>query len=557
MEWFQAITALLALVIVLALLYRPLGDYMAWIFTSQKDWKVERGIYRLIGVDPKAEQTWQGYLRAVLAFSVVGLLLLYLLGRIQQFLPWSLGFGPMSPSLAFNTAASFVGNTNWQSYSPEHTVGYVYQMAGLTVQSFTSGAVGIAVAIALVRGIAYRHRGTLGNFWVDLVRANLRLLLPMAIIVAIAFVAGGMIQNLHGFTQVTTLAGGTQTIPGGPTASQEAIKMLGTNGGGFFNANSSHPFENPTPWTNMVQVFSLLVIPFCLPRTFGTMIKDQRAGLVVVAAMALLFVIVFTTITISEFSAHGTALQAAGGAMEGKEQRFGIVGSTIFAAATTGTTGGAANSMHSSYTALGGMVMMLNMAIGEVSPGGVGTGLYTMLVLVILAVFLTGLLLGRTSVFVGKRIGVREVILCGLIILVLPILVLGGLAVTMAIPSERAQIVGSAMSTPGPHGMSELIYAFLSCSINNGSAFAGISADTPFLNTMFGVLILLGRFLPIALVLALAGSFAAQDRASSALAELPVYRPQFVGWLLFIIVFISLPTFFPILTVGPLAEGLG
>ncbi|MCL2316938.1 MAG: potassium-transporting ATPase subunit KdpA [Actinomycetia bacterium] len=556
MAWFWAVTSLVTVALILGLAYRPLGDYMAWVFTTESDWRAERWIYRLIGVDPRAGQSWKAYLRAVLAFSGAGLVLFYALERLQPYLPFSLGFPAMSPDLAFNTAASFVGNTNWQSYVPEHTVGYAVQMLGLTVQSFVSGAVGIAVAIALVRGIAYRNRGTLGNFWVDVVRASLRILGPLALIAAIVLLAGGVIQNLHGVTQITTVAGGTQTIPGGPVASQEAIKMLGTNGGGFFNANSAHPFENPTAWTNVVQVLLLLLIPFCLPRTFGTMIGDQRAGFIILATMAALFCVVFVSITAAELSGHGTAFQVAGAAMEGKEQRFGIIQSTLFATATTGTTGGAANSMHGSYTAIGGMVMILNMAMGEVSPGGVGTGLYTLLVLVVITVFLTGQLLGRAPVVFGKRIGVREVILSGVMILVLPVLALGGMAITMSLPSIRDQIVGQAMSEPGPHGVSELVYAFISAAINNGSAFAGFSANTPYLNTFLGIIILLGRFVPIALVLALAGSFAAQDRTTASAAELPVYRPQFVIWLIFLVVFISLPTFFPVLLCGPLAEGL-
>jgi K+-transporting ATPase ATPase A chain len=352
------------------------------------------------------------------------------------------------------------------------------------------------------------------------------------------------------------VAGGTQSIPGGPVASQEAIKMLGTNGGGFFNANSAHPFENPTPWTNMFQSFMLLVIPFALPRTFGTMVGDQRMGYVLVATMATLFVLAYVALTYFELSGHGTAPQLAGAAMEGKEQRFGIVGSTIFGAATTGTTGGAANSMHGSYTSLGGMVLLANMMLGEVSPGGVGTGLYTVLVMAIIAVFFTGLLLGRTPVFLGKRVGVREVKLAALFILVLPTLVLGGLAISLGIPALRTEMV-TAMGNTGTHGMSEVIYAFTSAAVNNGSAFAGLSANTPYLNTVLGLVILLGRLLPMVLALALAGSFAAQDGPSSAAVELPVHKPQFVGLLIFLIIFVALPTFVPILTLGPLAERLG
>ncbi|MCL2464779.1 MAG: potassium-transporting ATPase subunit KdpA, partial [Micrococcales bacterium] len=551
MEWLAAIAAFATVAVPIGLLYRPFGDYIAWVFTSPDDWLAERGLYRLIGVDPKREQSWPAYLRAVLVFSAVGFFLLYLLERLQPFLPYSLGLGPMSPDLSFNTAASFIGNTNWQSYVPEQTVGYSVQMAGLTVQSFVSAAAGLGVAIALVRGIAYHRGGTVGNFWVDVVRGVLRLLLPLCVLAAIVLLAGGAIQNFTGFTQITTVDGATQVLPGGPVASQEAIKMLGTNGGGFFNANSAHPFENPTGWTNLFQVFLLIVIPFALPRTFGTMVKDQRMGYVILATMVVLFVGAYVAVTACELSSSGTALQAAGGAMEGKEQRFGVVGSTLFATATTGTTGGAANSMHGSYTALGGLVLMLNMALGEISPGGVGAGLYTILVLAIIAVFLTGLLLGRAPVFLGKRIGTREVIVCSLFILVVPVLALGGMAISLAVPAVHQEVVAS-MGNTGPHGLSEVMYAFISCAINNGSSFAGFNADTPYLNTTLGIVMLLGRFLPVALILALAGSFAAQERASSAAAELPIYKAPFVGLLVFLIIFISLPTFFPILAVGPL-----
>lgn len=557
MEWLPAVAALLTMAVLVGLLYRPLGDYLAWVFTTPTDWKVEQGLYRLAGVSPKNEQSWSAYLRAVLAFSAVGLIGLYLLQRVQQWLPYSLGMPPVHRDLAFNTAASYVGNTNWQAYSPEKTVGYVVQMAGLSVQNFVSAAVGIAVAIALVRGFGQRRNGTIGNFWVDLVRATLRILLPLAVIVAIILLAGGVVQNFAGFTEVTTVAGGTQSIPGGPVASQEAIKMLGTNGGGFFNANSAHPFENPTPWTNMFEIFLLLVIPFALPRTFGRMVGDHRLGYALVATMAVLFVIVYTLLTVFELAGDGTVPRLAGGALEGKEQRFGVAGSTLFATATTGTSGGAANSMHGSYTALGGMVTILNMMLGEVSPGGVGAGLYTILVMVVISVFLTGLLLGRAPVLLGKRIRVRELKIASLFILVMPALALVGMAITLAIPPVHDEIVNEAMGNPGPHGFSEVMYAFVSAAINNGSAFAGLSADTPWLNTLLGIIILLGRFVPIALVLALAGSFADQDRAASSAAELPLRRPQFVGLLIGVILFVSIPTFFPLLTLGPLAEAVG
>ncbi|GAA3583611.1 potassium-transporting ATPase subunit KdpA [Klugiella xanthotipulae] len=554
MAWVFAVTALLLVALVLAVLYRPLGDYMAWVFTSERHWRIERLCYRLAGVDPERQQSWRTYLRSIIAFSLAGLVLLYVMLRLQHLLPYSLGLPPMSSDLAFNTAASFVGNTNWQSYSPEQTVGYVAQMAGLAVQNFVSAAVSMAVAIALIRGIASRGgRSGLGNFWVDLVRANLRILLPISIVAAVLLLAGGVIQNFSGFTNVESVAGVTQAIPGGPVASQESIKMLGTNGGGFFNANSAHPFENPTPWTNMLQVLLLLLIPFTMPRTLGTMVGNQRAGYALLATMAVLFILVYASLTAFEFAGSGSAPQLAGGAMEGKEQRFGIVGSTLFATATTGTTGGAVNSMHGSYTAFGGLMLMFDMMLGEVAPGGAGSGVYTLLILMVIAVFLTALLLGRSPVYLGKRLGVRELKIVSIAILVMPTLAIGSIAMSFAIPSVKAEIV-SSMGNDGSHGLSEVFYAFISAAINNGSAFAGLSANTPLLNIMLGVVILLGRFIPIVLVLALAGSLSMQGKAESTL-ELPLHRPQFVGLLVGLIVFIAVPMFVPILLVGPFAEG--
>lgn len=554
MEWILAVVSLLTVALVIALLYRPLGDYMAWVFTSDTHWRVERVIYRLVGVDPERQQSWRGYLKSILIFSIVGFGMLYLMLRLQPWLPYSLGLPGMSPDLAFNTAVSFVANTNWQSYSPEQTVGYVVQMAGLAVQNFVSAAVSMSVAVALIRGLASRGgRSRLGNFWVDVVRANLRILLPLSIIAAVVLLAGGVIQHFTGFTDVESVAGLTQTIPGGPVASQEAIKMLGTNGGGFFNANSAHPFENPTPWTNMFQTLLLLLIPFTMPRTFGTMVRDQRAGYALLLTMAVLFVLIYVPLTAFEFAGSGTAPQLAGGAMEGKEQRFGIVGSTLFATATTGTTGGAVNSMHGSYTAFGGLMLMFDMMLGEVAPGGAGSGTYALLVLIVIAVFLTALLLGRSPVYLSKRLGVRQLKIVSAAILVMPTLAIGGMAVSFAIPSVKAEIM-SSMGNEGPHGLSEVIYAFVSAAINNGSAFSGLSANTPLLNMMLGVIILLGRFVPIALVLALAGSFATQGQVASTL-ELPLHRPQFVGLLVSLIVFITVPMAIPILLAGPLAEG--
>lgn len=556
MTWVYAIAALATVALVLGLLHRPFGGYMAWVYTSKKDWRVERGVYRLLGVDPKAEQTWQAYLRSVLAFSAVGLLFVYAMQRLQQWLPYSLGLTAPSEHLSFNTAASFVGNTNWQSYAPESTVGYTVQFAGLAVQNFVSAAVGIAVAIALVRGFAYRRSGTIGNFWVDLTRGTLRILLPIAFVGAIVLMIGGVVQNFNGFTSVTTLTGGTQTIPGGPVASQEAIKLLGTNGGGFFNANSSHPFENPTPLTNLVQVILMLLIPFSLPHTFGRMVGDTRQGNAILAVMGVLYVASFSILTALETAARGTAPGLAGAALEGKELRFGIIGSTLFATTSTGTSTGAVNSMHDSYTALGGMMPMLNMMLGEVSPGGVGSGLYAILVLAIIAVFIAGLLIGRTPEYLGKKIGPREIKLAALYILVMPTLVLAGTALSFALPGIREDVVDTSILNPGMHGTSEVLYAFVSAANNNGSAFAGLTANTPWLNTALGLVILLGRFVPIVLVLALAGSLAAQDKAAPTAGTFPTHRPLFVGVLTAVTVLVSALTFFPVLALAPLAEGL-
>lgn len=557
MQWLWAIVTLVTMALLVGLCHRPLGDYIAWVFSSDKDWLIERVIYRLAGVNPKREQTWRAYLRALLVFSAVGLILLYLLQRCQPWLPLSGGAGAVPPDQAFNTAVSFVTNTNWQSSAPDQSLGYTVAMAGLTVQNFVSAGVGLAVAIALIRGLTRRRATTIGNFWVDLTRACLRLLAPGALIAAIILLAGGVIQNLHGGVDITTVAGGPQTLPGGPVASQEAIKLLGTNGGGFFAANSAHPYENPAGWTNLFEAFLLLVIPFALPRTFATMAKDARIGRTITATMATLFTLVYAAISYFELGAHSSAAGVAGASMEGKEDRFGLIGSILFATATTGTSGGATDSAHESYTALSGLFMMIHMLAGELSPGGVGAGLYTIVIMAVIAVFLTGLLLGRAPIFVGKRIGVPQVKLAGLTILVLPVLVLVGLAVSFAIPGVKAELVGQAMGAPGAQGLSESLYAFISCAVNNGSAFAGFQANTPFLNTILGVIMLFGRFLVIALVLALAGSFASQDHVPIALTELPLHHAQFIALLVALIIFIAVPTFGPVLALGPVAVGLG
>jgi K+-transporting ATPase ATPase A chain len=550
------ILQIFTVVAIIVALYRPLGDYMARIFTTKKDLGVERGFYRLIGVNSQSEQSWMSYLRGVLVFSLVGVLFVYGIQRAQEILPFALGFPAIPEGLSFNTAASFVSNTNWQSYSPDVTMGYSVQLLGLAVQNFVSAAVGIAVAVALIRGLARRRSGTIGNFWVDLTRGTLRLLLPVAAISAIVLIAGGVIQNFAGFTDVTTLTGATATVPGGPTASQEAIKLLGTNGGGFFNANSAHPFENPTGWTNLFQVVLMLAIPFALPRTFGTMVGDKRQGTAIAAVMATIFAVSLTAMTLFETLTGGAATRLAGAAMEGKEDRFGIWGSTLFGTTSTLTSTGAVNSMHDSFTSLGGMMAMINMMLGEIAPGGTGSGLYGLLVLAIVTVFIAGLLVGRTPEYLGKKIGPKEIKLASIYILITPTLVLVGTALSFAIPAVREDVLGTSIWNPGLHGFSEVLYAFTSAANNNGSAFAGLTANTPWFNTGLAIAMLLGRFLPIVFVLALAGSFAAQDKIPATAGTLPTHRPLFVGLLLGVSVIVTALTYFPVLALGPLAEGL-
>ena len=541
------VAQLATLVLLLAIAYRPLGDYMARVFTTRKDLAPERGVYRLIGIDPRAEQSWPAYLRGVLAFSVLGVLLVYALQRLQQFLPYALGLPAVPEGTAFNTAISFVTNTNWQSYSPEQTMGYTVQAAGLAVQNFVSAAVGIAVAIALVRGFASRSTGTIGNFWVDLMRATVRILLPLSLIAAVVLIAGGAIQNLAAPEHVQTIAGATQSIPGGPVASQETIKLLGTNGGGFFNANSAHPFENPTAWTNLVEVLLMLLIPFSLPRTFGTMVGDKRQGYAILGTMGLLFLLSLIAMT---------AFEATAGTMEGKETVFGILGSTLFDTTSTTTSTGAVNSMLDSYSTLGGMMAMINMMLGEIVPGGVGSGLYGILVIAVIAVFIAGLMVGRTPEYLGKKLGPREIKLASLYILTTPALVLIGTGLSFAVPAIRADVEKTSILNPGLHGFSEVLYAFISAANNNGSAFAGLTASTPWFNTALGIAMFLGRFLPIVFVLALAGSLAQQGTVPATAGTLPTHRPQFVGLLTGTIVLVSALTYFPVLALGPLAEGL-
>jgi K+-transporting ATPase ATPase A chain len=524
------------------------------VYTSEKDLNVERVIYRLIGVDARSEQTWATYARSVLAFSSISILFLFVFELIQGKLPLHLHdpATKINPGLAWNTAVSFVTNTNWQAYSGESTQGHLVQMAGLAVQNFVSAAVGMAVAMALVRGFARRRTGELGNFWVDLVRGTLRILLPIAIVGAVLLVAGGSIQNFHLHDQtVNTVAGAQQTITGGPVASQEAIKELGTNGGGFYNANSAHPFENPTAWTNWLEIFLLLVISFSLPRTFGRMVGSTKQGYAIASVMASLYAISVSFMMWFQLQHHGTAPTAIGGAMEGVEQRFGIANSAVFADSTTLTSTGAVDSVHDSYTSLGGMITMFNMQLGEVAPGGTGSGLYGMLILAVITVFVAGLMVGRTPEYLGKKINPREIKLASAYFLTTPLIVLTGTAIAMALPGERTGMLSS-----GPHGLSEILYAFTSAANNNGSAFAGLSANTDWYNTALGLAMVFGRFLPMVLVLALAGSLAKQGVTPVSVGTLPTHRPQFVGMVAGVAVILVALTFLPMLALGPLAEGI-
>lgn len=542
---------LLALIAALALAYVPLGNYMAKVYSSDKHWRVEKWIHKGIGADPDTQMRWPAYLRGVLAFSAIGVLFLYALQRLQGVLPGSLGFSSIDPDQAFNTAVSFVTNTNWQSYYGEQAMGHVVQTAGLAVQNFVSAAVGIAVAVALVRGFARSRTGELGNFWADLVRGVVRILVPLAAVAAVVLVACGAIQNFSGIHEVGQFMGGSQQWTGGAVASQEAIKELGTNGGGYFNANSAHPFENPTPFSNLFEIFLILVIPFALTRTFGLMVGSVKQGYAILATMGTIWVGFVALMMWTEFAHHGPAFDIAGGAYEGKEVRFGVGASSIFATSTTLTSTGAVDSFHSSFTGLGGGITMLGMMLGEIAPGGTGSGLYGMLIMAIIAVFIAGLMVGRTPEYLGKKISTREIKLAACYILITPALVLIFTALAMALPTPA-----NSMTNSGAHGFTEILYAYTSASNNNGSAFAGLNADTQWFNTTLGVCMLLGRFLPMVFVLALAGSLAEQKPVPVTTGTLRTEKPLFTGLLVGAILIITGLTYFPALALGPLAEGL-
>src|ERR1700761_9044996 len=527
------ILQLVLLVVALAVFYRPLGDYMARIFTSEKHTKPELALYRVMGIDPDADQRWGTYARSLLAFSVISVLFLYLMMRVQHWLPYANGMANVNPVTAFNTATSFVTNTNWQNYSGESTMGYVVQMTGLAVQNFLSAAVGIAVAIALIRGFMRSRTDRLGNFWVDMTRCIVRLLLPFAVIGAIILMAGGVIDNFNLTHTISTLIGGQQTMVGGPVASQEVIKELGNNGGGFFNANSAHPFENPNGFTDWFEIFLILVIPFALPRTFGKMVGDNRQGYLLVSVMGGLLLCAIGAVSFFEWQHAGTALQAAGGAMEGKEVRFGIPGSSLFGASTTTTSTGAVNSFHDSYTAFGGGILLFDMMLGEVVPGGVGAGMYGLLMLAVLTVFIGGLMVGRTPEYIGKKIRPSEMKYAALYILTMPtiVLVFAGMSLAFKVPQ-------AAIFNPGPHGLTEVVYAYTSMANNNGSAFAGLGTAATWYQVTGGIAMALGRFIPMIFALGLAGSLARQQSVPESTGTMPTHKPLFVGMVIGVIVII-------------------
>ena len=539
------------LLVALAVVYKPLGDYMARVFSSEKHLRFEKGLYKLFRVDPDSEQHWKTYASGVLGFSFASIVLLYLMERLQPLLPWNFGRGSMAPSLSFNTAISFATNTNWQTYVPETAMGHFVQMTGLTVHNFLSAAVGLAVAIAVTRGFIRSKTDRIGNFWVDLTRGTIRVLLPMAFVFAIVLMALGVVQSLKSGVAVTNPDGSQSTIALAPAASQEAIKELGTNGGGILNANSAHPFENPNSWTNLIEIFLLLVIPVCLTRTFGKLVGNRKQGFVLLSVMGVLWAASLAIVWFSEANASNPAALAAGASMEGKEQRFGLSLTSIFANSTTGTSTGAVNGAHDSLSGLGGAGPLLNMFYGEVSPGGVGTGLYGILVMAIIAMFLAGLMVGRTPEYLGKKLGKREVTAAAISMLAMPTVVLLGTGIALMMPDTTA-----ALTNSGAHGLSEVLYGYASVGNNNGSAFGGLTATSDWFQASMGVAMALGRFIPIIAVLCLAGSLAAQKKVPETAGTLPTTGPLFGTMLTGTIVLVAALTFIPALALGPIAEAL-
>jgi K+-transporting ATPase ATPase A chain len=556
--WTQ-ILVFCAIIIALA---KPLGSYMTRVFEGEHTFlssilnPVERAFYALAGIDPHTDQRWTSYAASMLAFNFAGFLMLYAILRLQGLSPFNpQSMAAMPADLALNTAASFVTNTNWQSYSGESTLGYFAQMAGLTVQNFVSAATGIALAVAFIRGFARRSASAIGNFWADLTRCTLYILLPLSLAIAIFLVWQGIPQNLSAYVDAATLEGGKQTIAQGPVASQVAIKMLGTNGGGFFNVNAAHPYENPTPLSNFIQMVAIFVLGGALTNVFGRMVGDQRQGWAILAAMGVLFICGVALLYWAE-SAGNPLLTALGvdpaaGNMEGKEVRFGVAASALFAAVTTAASCGAVNTMHASLTPLGGIVPLINMELGEVIVGGVGAGLYGMLLFAIIAVFVAGLMVGRTPEYLGKKIEAREVKLTMLAILCLPPMMLGLTAIAVVVPAGL-----SSISTPGPHGFTEALYGYTSGTANNGSAFAGLSGNTPFYNTTLTAAMLIGRFFMIIPMLAIAGSLAAKKAVPASRGTFPTDGPLFVFLLVGVVLIVGGLTFLPALALGPIVEHL-
>jgi K+-transporting ATPase ATPase A chain len=537
----------------LAACYIPLGNYIARIFTSENHWRVERGIYKLVGIDPEADMRWSVYVRSILAFSLVSVLFVYLIERTQHWLFLAIGMANVGPDTAWNTAASFTTNTNWQNYAGEATMSYTTQMSGLMVQQFLSAAVGLAVAIAMIRGFTRSRTDKLGNFWVDVTRGTIRLLIPLAIIGTLVLVAGGAIENFANYHTITTLAGGHQIIPGGPVASQEAIKDLGNNGGGWFNANAAHPFENPNPFTDIFIIFMLLLIPFATPRAFGKMVGDNRQGYALVAVMVIIWAAAVGGVSL--FEAHlgtaGVAPQLAHGAAEGTEVRFGTPGCSLFAVSTTVTSTGSVNCFHDSLTPFGGGITLFDIALGEIAPGGIGAGMYGILILAMVTVFVAGLMVGRTPEYIGKKIRPTEMKYAALYFLTLPVIIL-----TMAGLSIGVRAGQAAIFNPGPHGLTEIMYAFASQANNNGSAFAGLGTAAKWYQITGGITMLLGRFAPELFALGLAGSLARQAPVPASAGTLDTRTPLFVGMLVGVVLILVGLTYFPALALGPFAEGL-
>ena len=545
-----------------ALTTRPLGLYMARVFSGERTFlspvlaPVERGFYALAGVSPEREQGWLSYTLAMLAFSAAGFASLYAILRLQAFLPLNpQGFDGVAPDLAFNTAISFLTNTNWQAYGGETTMSHFSQMAGLAVHNFLSAATGIALAIAVTRAFARASAATLGNFWVDVTRATLYVLLPVAFVVALGFIATGAPQTLAGSFEATTLEGAKQVISVGPMAGQEAIKQLGTNGGGFFNANSAHPFENPNAFANMLQIWSMLAISTALLVTFGKMVGDERQGWTLIAAVGILLVaasgVVYWAETAGNPLLTSLGLDPSGGNMEGKEVRFGMSMSALYAAVTTGLSCGAVNAMHDSLTPIGGMVPLFLIHLGEILPGGVGSGLYGLLVFAVLSVFIAGLMVGRTPEFLGKKIEAREIKLAMLAFLILPIAILGFAAVAAVLPTAL-----SSLGNQGPHGLTEILYAYTSSTGNNGSAFAGLNANTPWYNVTTAIAMVMGRFGYVVPVMAMAGAIAAKKKGQPSAGTFPTDSGLFIGLLIGVILIVAGLQFFPALALGPIVEHL-